>query len=70
MSDIPECTEVVEDKAAVFQKSNEKDLMKKLQILCKNAPLVLNYKEKAADFICNKYSWDDVVDITLKLYMK
>jgi glycosyltransferase involved in cell wall biosynthesis len=67
-SDIPECAEVVEDKAVVFEKSNIRDLKKQLQRLCDNQVLVNKYKEEAADFICNKYSWDDVVNRTLTLY--
>jgi len=31
VSDIPECTEVVEDKALIFKKSNVEDLKEKLQ---------------------------------------
>ena len=31
VSDIPECAEVVEDKALIFQKSNVEDLQEKLQ---------------------------------------
>lgn len=67
-SDIAECTEVVEDKAIVFKKSNVEDLREKLQIVCDDEKLVQGYKEKAADFICKKYSWDDVVKRTLALY--
>ena len=26
------------------------------------------YKEQAADYICEKYSWDKVVDETINLY--
>ena len=67
-SDIAECTEVVEDRAIVFKKSNIKDLREKLQIICDDENLVQGYKDKAADFICKKYSWDDVVKRTLALY--
>ena len=68
VSDIPECAEVVEDKAVVFKKSDEGDLKEKLQMLCDNDGIVQEYKKAASDFICNKYSWDDVVDRTLALY--
>ena len=34
VSDIPECAEVVEDKALIFQKSNVEDLQEKLQDTC------------------------------------
>lgn len=68
VSDIEECASVVEDKAIVFEKSNVDDLRKKLQEACDNEKLVEGYKKNAADFICEKYSWDDVVEKTMELY--
>lgn len=68
VSDIPECTEVVEDKAVVFQKSNVDELKSKLDGLCKNPQTVKYYKDSASEYICEKYHWDKVVDETLKLY--
>lgn len=68
VSDIAECTEVVEDKAAIFAKSNVPDLREKLQNLCDDAALVARYKQDAADFICNKYSWEQITEKTLVLY--
>jgi len=68
VSDIAECAEVIEDKAVIFQKSNVDDLKGKLQMLCDNPELVAVYKKEAADFICTKYNWDDVVERTLELY--
>ena len=70
VSDIPECTEVVEDKAVTFQKSDTADLHKKLQQLCGNPQQVKRYQDEAADFICRKYSWEDVVDRTVALYRR
>lgn len=67
-SDIPECTEVVEDKAVIFRKSDVDDLRGKLQLLCDDEEKVGMYKKEAADFICKKYSWDDAVKKTLELY--
>lgn len=67
-SDIPECTEVCEDKAVYFEKGNEKDLTEKLKYLLDNSDIVNKYKNKAADFICNKYNWDEVCEKTIKLY--
>jgi glycosyltransferase involved in cell wall biosynthesis len=67
-SNIAECTEVVEDKAVVFQKSDVTDLIQKIQMLCEDVASVQGYKAGAADFICRKYSWDDVVLNTLRLY--
>ena len=68
VSDIAECTEVVEDKAVVFKKSNVQDLRRVLQELLDDESRVADYKKKAADYICKKYNWDDVVDKTLELY--
>lgn len=67
-SDIAECVEVVEDKAMCFRKSDVEDLKAKLQELCEDKPKVEKYKKEAADFICQKYDWDDVVAKTMKLY--
>lgn len=67
-SDIPECAEVVEDKAVTFKKSDVEDLRKKLQILCDDERMVEKYKETAAEFILKKYGWDDAVDKTIDLY--
>ena len=33
-----------------------------------NRELVEKYKNEAAEFICGKYNWDDVVERTLELY--
>lgn len=67
-SDIPECTEVCEDKAIYFEKGNENALQQKLQLLLKDAALTAKYKNGAADFICSKFNWQDIVSRTLKLY--
>ena len=67
-SDIAECAEVVENKAILFKKSDIDDLKEKLQYVCDNPDAVKKMKNGAADFICQKYNWDDVVEKTLKLY--
>ena len=69
-SDIDECAEVLEKKGITFRKSNIDDLSKQLQILCDNNDLVKKYKNEAQDYILKKYNWDDVVEKTLKLYVK
>lgn len=69
-SDIAECAEVVEDKAILFKKSDINDLKEKLQYVCDNPDAVKKLKDGAADFICQKYNWDAVVEQTLKLYRK
>lgn len=68
VSDIPECAEVVEDKAAVFPRGNTAALRDCLQRLCDSPDIVRNYREDAADFICKKYNWDAVTEQTLKVY--
>ena len=69
-SDISECAEVVEDKAVLFKQGDINDLKDKLQMLCDYEDVVAKYKTEAADFICRKYNWNDVVTQTLQLYEK
>ena len=69
-SDIAEIAVVVEDKAILFKKANVEDLKEKLQMVCDDVELVEKYKSEAADYICSKYDWDDVVERTLKLYRR
>lgn len=68
VSDIAECAEVVENKAVTFAKSDVTDLKEKIQWLCDNKDVVMKYKIEAAEFICKKYNWDEIVDRTVKLY--
>lgn len=68
VSDIPECTEVVEEKALVFPKGNVNALRECLQDACDHPDKVDNLKQQAADYICARYNWDDVVKETLQLY--
>lgn len=70
VSNIPECTEVVEDKALIFKKSDVKDLQEKLQEVCDHLEMVMKMKNQAADFICEKYNWDEVVKETMNLYRR
>lgn len=51
-----------------IQKSDVDDLREKLQQACDKPKMVKKYKEEAADFICEKYNWDDVVEKTMELY--
>ena len=69
-SDIPENTAVAEDKAIYFNKSNVDDLAEKLQMLCDDPGLIEKYREGSADFVLNKYSWQDVAKATCRLYNK
>ena len=68
VSDIKENVEVVEDYASHFKHSDSDDLKRQLEYLLDNPQKVQQYKEKAVDYICDRYSWDKIVDETLKLY--
>lgn len=69
-SDIPENTLVTEDKAIHFRKSDVKDLIEKLQMMCDDEELVTNLKQGVDDFILGKYNWKDVATTTYNLYEK
>ncbi len=68
VSDIDECTEVVEDKASVVKAGDAEILREALQRLCDDKELVNSYKENAREFILKKYNWDEVAEKTLALY--
>lgn len=70
VSDIAECVEVVEDRAVLFRRGNVDDLREKLEMLCDHPKEVQRLMAEAADFICEKYNWDDVVERTLGLYRR
>lgn len=70
VSDIPECADVVEDKALVFKKSDVNDLCTKLQYACDCPETVEKFKRQSANFICEKYNWDNIVEEILKLYKR
>ena len=68
VSSIPECTEVVEDQAVVFEKSSVSALRDAVQKLCDEPETVAGYKAAARAFICDKYNWDEATKKTLELY--
>lgn len=68
VSDIPECVDVVEDKALIFQKSDVNSLYTKLVHICCNSSKVKSFKCTAEEFVCNKYSWNKIVKDTCCLY--
>ena len=68
VSDIDECASVIEDKGVTFRKSDVEDLKEKLEWLIGHEEEVKKYKAEAAEFICSKYNWDDVVEKTMELY--
>lgn len=67
-SDIQECTQVIEDYGVSFRKGDTEDLRCKLQMLCDDYQQVRRYQLNASDYICRKYSWDQVTRQTLALY--
>ena len=69
-SDIPECTEVCEDRAVYFKAGDENDLKDKLEALVNSPDKIKKLKDEAKDFILNKYNWDEVCEKTLFLYDK
>lgn len=68
VSDIKENVEVVEEYALHFKHSDCVDLKVKLEFLLNNQDRVQQYKDAAADYICERYSWNKIVDGTIKLY--
>lgn len=68
VSDIPENTEVIEDKAVIFEKGNIKDLQEKLQYILDNPDVVAEYKNYSSKFITDKYNWDKIVTQMLEIY--
>ncbi len=68
VSDIPECTEVVEDRAVTFRRGSTEDLREKLQFLCDHPEEAARFRDQAESYICGRYSWEDTVDQTLDLY--
>ena len=67
-SDIAECVDVVGDNAVSFKKNDVDDLTDQLKELCDKPDVVEDLKSQAADYICNKYNWDEVARETVKIY--
>lgn len=68
VSDIPENTEVVENKAICFKKGDVQDLHEKLQRLLDHPEIVQYYKAESSRFILEKYNWDKIADQMLEIY--
>lgn len=67
-SDIQECTRVIGSHGATFRCGDEADLRRALQQLCDDPALVQRFRQKAADRVLERFSWDDAVRQTLQLY--
>ena len=70
VSDIQENLEVVEDHAVSFRKGDVEDLRRRLEELRDHPETVERLKAESADYICGRYSWDEVVQKTLQVYRK
>lgn len=68
VSDIPENTEVVEDKAVSFKKADVSSLRKELEFLLNHREVVDAYGKESRDYICSKYDWDSVTEKTIEIY--
>ena len=68
VSDIPECADVVGDMGLCFKKGDVRDLKRTLADLLEKPALVQPYKSGSSDYICTKYSWDQISLETLELY--
>ena len=68
VSDIAECATVVGEHGVTFSKGNVDELKEKLQMLCDDGETVSALKSTAAEYVCEKYNWDDVTLRTLRLY--
>ena len=67
-SDIPECTSVIGDYGISFKQCDVEDLRDKLQILCDKPEAVVVVKEMAAEYVRNRYNWNNVTRQTLEIY--
>lgn len=70
VSDIPECTSVIEDCGCVFERKEKDSLKNKLQELCDSPETVKSFMAMSAEYICSKYNWDDVVSQTVEIYKR
>lgn len=68
VSDIEECSAVVEENAIIFRRGDISDLKEKLQNAIDSENLVNKIGSVSAEFICNKYNWDDITKKTIDLY--
>ena len=67
-SDIEECAAVMGDKGITFPKSDADALRNVLQMLCDAPQVVAGYQRRAADYITQRFNWDDVMKRTLEVY--
>ncbi len=67
-SDINECSQVMGSFGLTFKKGDTYDLKTKIEYLLENPQIVNEFKKKSANYVLDKYNWDNVVEKTLSLY--
>jgi len=67
-SDIEECASVIGECGVTFKVSDVGDLASKMQKLIDQTMTTTELKTSSSNYICEKYSWDNVVKNTLDLY--
>lgn len=67
-SDIDECLQVIGNYGLTFKKGDVGDLKTKIEYLLKNSQIVNELKNKSADYVLDKFNWDNVVEKTLAVY--
>ena len=68
VSDIPECTEVVDDGAVVFPVGDVAALRACLQRLCDDPAMVAACRQKIRAVVNGRDSWETVTEKTLRVY--
>lgn len=69
-SDIEECIAVTDGHGYAFKAGDDKELGELLLSLCDDSDGVEAVKNTSADYICDKYNWDNITKDTLDLYTK
>lgn len=70
VSDIPECVEVVENKAVLFRQGDAEALREQLQKLCCDEQLVRFYRQQSREQVASKHDWDRITEQMLELYQR
>lgn len=69
-TDIEESANVVGEHGFRFRKDSAESLADEINYALAHPNAVDVFKKTAAEYICNRFQWDAVVDATLKLYQK
>ncbi len=68
VSDIPENTEVMTDYCVTFRHGDVESLCGMLKELVDDPNRVVALRDASADYICNRYRWADMADMTEQVY--